>query len=201
MLGKQKWMLTVSYWMEHRVPNGGARESTQGAKGVCTPDFLQLLLPHSHLQHPLLHIPQIACSQQALKRRVGTGGLWWTGIMAVSDRPGSLPAGRKSRSRNPGPRWWLLVPISLPQPEGGQVLRRCKATGPAGTDEVDSTWKPEIAAFLLVSCLHLPAVLYLVLVPAVSPLLFTASLAPSSVPFHMTSAVFYLSVSICFLPL
>jgi hypothetical protein len=23
--------------MDHRVPNGGARESTQGAKGVCNP--------------------------------------------------------------------------------------------------------------------------------------------------------------------
>jgi hypothetical protein len=30
-------MLTVSYWMEHRAPNGGARESTQGAEGVCNP--------------------------------------------------------------------------------------------------------------------------------------------------------------------
>jgi hypothetical protein len=29
-------MLTVSYWMDHRAPNG-ARESTQGAKGVCNP--------------------------------------------------------------------------------------------------------------------------------------------------------------------
>jgi hypothetical protein len=27
-------MLTVSYWMDHRAPNGGARESTQGAKGI-----------------------------------------------------------------------------------------------------------------------------------------------------------------------
>jgi hypothetical protein len=33
----QKWMLTVIYWMEHRAPNGGARESTQGAEGVCNP--------------------------------------------------------------------------------------------------------------------------------------------------------------------
>jgi hypothetical protein len=33
----QNWMLTVRYWMEHRVPNGGARESTQGAEGVCNP--------------------------------------------------------------------------------------------------------------------------------------------------------------------
>ena len=30
-------MLTVSYWMEHRAPNGGARESTQGAKWNCNP--------------------------------------------------------------------------------------------------------------------------------------------------------------------
>jgi hypothetical protein len=33
----QKWMLTVIYWMEHRAPNEGARESTQGPKGVCNP--------------------------------------------------------------------------------------------------------------------------------------------------------------------
>jgi hypothetical protein len=33
----QKWMLTVTYWMEHRTSNGGARESTQGAEGVCNP--------------------------------------------------------------------------------------------------------------------------------------------------------------------
>jgi hypothetical protein len=29
--------LIVNYWMEHRAPNGGARESTQEAKGVCNP--------------------------------------------------------------------------------------------------------------------------------------------------------------------
>ena len=33
----QKWMPTVIYWMEHRAPNGGARESTQGTKGNCKP--------------------------------------------------------------------------------------------------------------------------------------------------------------------
>jgi hypothetical protein len=32
-----KWMLTVIYKMEHRAPNGEARESTQGAEGVCNP--------------------------------------------------------------------------------------------------------------------------------------------------------------------
>jgi hypothetical protein len=30
----QKWMLTVIYRMKHRAPNGGDRESTQGAEGV-----------------------------------------------------------------------------------------------------------------------------------------------------------------------
>ena len=32
----QKWMLTVMYKMEHRAPNGEARESTQGAEGSAT---------------------------------------------------------------------------------------------------------------------------------------------------------------------
>jgi hypothetical protein len=32
-LGKR----TVIYWMEYRMPNEGATESTQGAKGVCNP--------------------------------------------------------------------------------------------------------------------------------------------------------------------
>ena len=34
-------MLTVIYWMEHRAPKEGARESTQEAKGVCS---------HSHIR-------------------------------------------------------------------------------------------------------------------------------------------------------
>jgi hypothetical protein len=33
----QKWMLTVIYKMEQRAPNGEARESTQGAEGICNP--------------------------------------------------------------------------------------------------------------------------------------------------------------------
>jgi hypothetical protein len=31
----QKWMLTVIYKMEHRAPNGEARENAQGTEGVC----------------------------------------------------------------------------------------------------------------------------------------------------------------------
>ena len=33
----QKWMLTAIHWMEHKVPNEGARESTKEAKGICNP--------------------------------------------------------------------------------------------------------------------------------------------------------------------
>jgi hypothetical protein len=33
----QRWMITVSCWMGHMAPNGGAREITQGAGGNCNP--------------------------------------------------------------------------------------------------------------------------------------------------------------------
>jgi hypothetical protein len=34
---KEIQAITVSYWMGHTAPNGGAREITQGAKGNCNP--------------------------------------------------------------------------------------------------------------------------------------------------------------------
>ena len=38
-------MLTVSYWMDQRAPNEGARESTQGAKltSIPLPELVSLL--------------------------------------------------------------------------------------------------------------------------------------------------------------
>jgi hypothetical protein len=36
-LANTKWMFTVSYCMDHRAPNGGARESSQVAKVFCNP--------------------------------------------------------------------------------------------------------------------------------------------------------------------
>jgi hypothetical protein len=33
----QKWMLTVIHWIEHKVPNEGARERAQEAEGVYSP--------------------------------------------------------------------------------------------------------------------------------------------------------------------
>jgi hypothetical protein len=28
-------MLTVNHWTEHRIPNGGVKERTEGAEGIC----------------------------------------------------------------------------------------------------------------------------------------------------------------------
>jgi hypothetical protein len=33
----QRWMFSANHWTEHKVPNGGARESTQGTEGACNP--------------------------------------------------------------------------------------------------------------------------------------------------------------------
>ena len=33
----QRRMLAANHWTEHRVPNGGVRERTEGAEGVCNP--------------------------------------------------------------------------------------------------------------------------------------------------------------------
>jgi hypothetical protein len=39
--------------MEHRVPNEGARESTQGAEGVCSPIGRTTILINQYLQSSL----------------------------------------------------------------------------------------------------------------------------------------------------
>jgi hypothetical protein len=33
----QRWMLTANHWTEHRVPNRGVRERTEGMEGDCNP--------------------------------------------------------------------------------------------------------------------------------------------------------------------
>jgi hypothetical protein len=38
--------------MEHRAPNGGARESTQGAKGVCNPIGRTTIWTNQYPPHP-----------------------------------------------------------------------------------------------------------------------------------------------------
>jgi hypothetical protein len=41
----QRWMLTAYHWTEHRVPNEGARQRTQGAEGVWNPIGGTTLVP------------------------------------------------------------------------------------------------------------------------------------------------------------
>jgi hypothetical protein len=41
-------MLIVSYWMDHRASNGGARESNQRAKGIC--NLIHLFAKHMKLE-------------------------------------------------------------------------------------------------------------------------------------------------------
>lgn len=48
-------------------------------------------------------------------------GVWGGQELQVSKEDWFLPAGIKSRSRNPRPRWWLLVPMVLPQPQVGNI--------------------------------------------------------------------------------
>jgi hypothetical protein len=57
----KKWMLTVSYWREHRAPNGGAGESTQGAEGVCNPIGGTTLWTY---QYPQSYVSSCICSRR-----------------------------------------------------------------------------------------------------------------------------------------
>jgi hypothetical protein len=57
----QKWMLTVIYKMEHRAPNGEARESTQGDEGVCNPIGGTTLWTTSS---PRAHVSSCLCSSR-----------------------------------------------------------------------------------------------------------------------------------------
>jgi hypothetical protein len=41
-------MLIVSYWMDHRAPNGGAIENSQGVKGICNPICVTTILTHQY---------------------------------------------------------------------------------------------------------------------------------------------------------
>jgi hypothetical protein len=50
----QKWMLTVIYRMEHRAPNAVARESAQGAEGVCDPIEETRIWTNQYLQSSCL---------------------------------------------------------------------------------------------------------------------------------------------------
>ena len=72
-------MLTFSYWMDHRAPNGGARESTQGTEGFCSPlglhDQWTSLSTDGRLGHLLMHMQ--------LETQAG-GGYWLVHIVVPS---------------------------------------------------------------------------------------------------------------------
>ena len=89
-------MLTVIYWIEHRAPNGGARESTQGVGGksatlyveqhyelTSTPELLTLaayvaedgLVGHHWKERPIVHANFICLSTgERQGQEVGVGG-------------------------------------------------------------------------------------------------------------------------------
>ena len=84
-------MLTVSYWLDHRAPNRGARESTQGAKGNCNP-----IVGHHWKERPIGHANFICPStgeRQGQKVGVGEGrgvggegkGDFWDSIGNVNE--------------------------------------------------------------------------------------------------------------------
>jgi hypothetical protein len=49
----QKWMHAAIYWTKHRVPNEGARESSQDAEGVCSPLGGTTIWTHQYPQSSL----------------------------------------------------------------------------------------------------------------------------------------------------
>jgi hypothetical protein len=77
----QKWMLTVIYWMGHRVPNEGARESTQWAEGICSPMGTTLIWTNQNLQSPL------GLNHQSKKTHDGTCGTSCICSRGWSSRP------------------------------------------------------------------------------------------------------------------
>jgi hypothetical protein len=75
----QKWMLTVIYRREHRAPNGGAKESTQGAEGVEKQYELTSVL--SFYWRYTLQIPFPNCWTFHFRSLLGIShfpGLWYT---------------------------------------------------------------------------------------------------------------------------
>lgn len=147
------------------------------------------------LQHPLLHIPQIACSQQALKRRsIGTGGLWWTGIIAVSEEAWFITCREKEQEQKP------QAQVVAPGPHGPTTARgwasrdvgqQVQPAGMMWTVPGNQKWRVSFQSPVC-TC---PQYYTWPVESVVSPLLFPASLASFSAPFHMTSVLFYLSLS------
>ena len=97
----QKWMFTVIFWMEHRAPNGGARESIQGAEGVCNPIGGTTIWTN---QYPGARVSSCICS-----RRLSS----WPSL--EREAPWSCKLYIPQYRGTPGPRsgsWWVgKIPI------------------------------------------------------------------------------------------
>jgi hypothetical protein len=76
----QKWVLTAIHWMENRVPNEGARESTQGDGGVCSPIGGTIIWTN---QYPL---SSLTLNHQSKKTHGGTHGSSCIGIRGWPSR-------------------------------------------------------------------------------------------------------------------
>ena len=54
-------MLSANHWTEHKVPNGGAREMTKGAEGICSlirTNNMNQLVPPEHPGTKVNHQPK-----------------------------------------------------------------------------------------------------------------------------------------------
>ena len=94
----QTWILTVSYYMDHRAPNGGDRESTQEAKGICNPTDGTTLLTYQYpgaldssyicikrwpsqpsLKERPIGQPNFICPSTGQRQSQKINGNWWVG--------------------------------------------------------------------------------------------------------------------------
>jgi hypothetical protein len=71
--------------MDHRAPNGGARESTQGAKGICNPIGGTTILTNQYTPTPTLELVSLAAYEsedglvghQWKERPIGLANFIW----------------------------------------------------------------------------------------------------------------------------
>jgi hypothetical protein len=92
----QKWMLTVSYWMEHRAPNGEARESTQELKGSAT---LYVKQQYELSSTPRTPVSSCICSRRWPSRpSLGREAPWYCKLYMSQYR--AMPRPRKGN-------WWV----------------------------------------------------------------------------------------------
>ena len=53
----QRWMLAAKHWTDHGVPNGGVRQRTEGAEGICN-SIERTTVPTNQSSQGLNHQPR-----------------------------------------------------------------------------------------------------------------------------------------------